>query len=291
METSTLDSGAIMISRPSANLSDGVAAALSVHGLTVHVDDGAADGALLSAVSLRVGASESVGLIGASGSGKTRLLYAALGVKTPGTNILRGTTSLFGRPLVGPEASECVTIAKAPIGYIAQDPFSAFVPDRHLGRQIGGFVAWKTGVTRQAALGELKALLPLLGLADSPRICRSFPGELSGGQLQRLQVAMAILARPRLIVADEPTASLDADSLRLVVRALATYRADTGCALLVASHDLGVIRQLCDVIFVLDRGCILESGNLGTLASRHSHPVTQWLLSAPARLQDQCRQE
>lgn len=290
VSTNTFDTEDITIPKRPDDMPRGTTAALSVCGLTVQVDGAGTEGVLLSEVSLTVGAHESVGLIGASGSGKTRLLYAALGVPTPGTKILRGTTSLFGRPLVGPEMPERMPIGRAPVAFCAQDPFSAFVPDRHLGGQIREFVVWKTGVTHEAALADLMALLLRLGFEDPPRVCSSYPVELSGGQLQRLQVAMAILARPRLIVADEPTASLDAESLRMVVRELTAYRAGTGGALLVASHDLGVIGDLCDTVYVLDQGRILESGTREALAYHPADPITQWLLSAPARLRAQFRQ-
>lgn len=262
---------------------------LFVLNLTVRTTNGGDP--LLSSVSLAVWPNECVGLIGASGAGKTQLLFAALGVLKPGTKLEAGTTALFGRPLVGPTSVQAEPIGRAPLCFIAQDPFSAFVPHVHLGEQIGRFVAFKRGISCSAAVTKLMSLLPRLGFRDPPTICRSYPGELSGGMLQRLQAAMAVLARPRLIVADEPTASLDSGSARTIVRELATLRAETKCALLVASHDLSLIDELCDVVYVLDQGQILESGSPDLLRANPSNKVTELLLSAPARLQAERLQE
>ena len=221
-------------------------------------------------VSLRIGAGESVAVVGESGSGKTTLAMAATGLGTRGD----GAITLLGHPLASISRSQLRRL-RPEVQVVFQDPHGSLDPRQSV----------------HSGLRELRSLQPertswisdtdlLDRVRLAPQILQRYPHQLSGGQAQRVCIARALLMRPRLIVADEPTSGLDVSVQADVLALLTEIRASTGAALLMISHDLAVVRSVCDVVHVMYQGRIVESGPCETVFVTPGNDYTRELLAA-----------
>lgn len=221
-------------------------------------------------VSLRIGAGESVAVVGESGSGKTTLAMAATGLGTRGD----GAITLLGHPLASISRSQLRRL-RPEVQVVFQDPHGSLDPRQSV----------------RSGLRELRSLQPerTSWISDSdlldrvrlaPQILQRYPHQLSGGQAQRVCIARALLMRPRLIVADEPTSGLDVSVQADVLALLTEIRANTGAALLMISHDLAVVRSVCEEVHVMYHGRIVESGPCETVFVTPGHDYTRELLAA-----------
>lgn len=225
----------------------------------------------VNAASVSIHEGEVLGVVGESGSGKSTLGFAALGLLPRSARLTGGSVLIDGAP---PGRS------RARMAYVPQDPLNALNPTLRVGKQLDLILRRKLTGDRGERTKALRAMLERLGIADSERFVRSYPFELSGGQVQRALLAAAFLTRPRLVLADEPTTALDvlvqADVL-VLIQALAR---DQGVAILFISHNLGVVAGLCDRIAVMRGGAILEQGSSNQVIHDARHPYTRALLAA-----------
>jgi ABC-type glutathione transport system ATPase component len=207
-------------------------------------------------VDLTVARGEAVGLVGESGSGKTLTCRAILGVLPGACAVTAGTIAFDGVDLVGLDARGWRGLRSTRIGAVFQDPASYLNPSLPVGRQLGEVLRVKGGLSRRDARARVVSIFDSVGLASGVR--RQIPSQLSGGMQQRVMIAIAIACDPDLLVADEPTSSLDVKTQAEIVALLQSLRERFGLSLLFVSHDLAVVDELCDRVAVFHEGEIVE---------------------------------
>jgi peptide/nickel transport system ATP-binding protein len=252
---------------------------IDIRNLTVDFDTGRRVVRALHGVDLIVQLGEAVGLVGESGSGKSVTWLAALGLL--GNRARLGGQVLFeGRNLIGASAAELEAVRGARIAMIFQDPSSSLDPVYRIGRQLTEALQLHRGMAGATALAEATRLIDRVGIADARRRLGDYPHELSGGMNQRVMIAMALAGQPQMLVADEPTTALDATIQAQILELLQEIRRETGMALVLISHDLGVVAENTDRVCVMYAGRIVEDAPIGTIFAAPAHPYTQGLLSA-----------
>lgn len=227
--------------------------------------------------SLRPG--ESVGMVGESGCGKSVTWLAALGL-LPQRARIAGSVRLAGEELLHAPASRLDKVRGGRIAVIFQDPASALNPVQKVGDQIVEALRLHRGMERHAARAEARRLFDQVGIPDSARRLETYPHEFSGGQNQRTMIAMALAGRPEILIADEPTTALDVTIHAQILDLLQQIQRETGMALVLISHDLGIIGELCERVFVLYAGRVVEEAPIDRLFAQPSHPYTRGLLQA-----------
>jgi peptide/nickel transport system ATP-binding protein len=260
-----------------------VARLLDVENLTVHYGGGAVPAAALRDVSLHVEAGEAAGLLGESGCGKSTLLLAILGLLPPAATIVRGHVRFRGRDLLALTARERRRVRGAEIALVFQDPALALNPVRRVGGQVADVVAAHRPQSARRCREDALAVMEEVGLADAARLFDAYPHELSGGQRQRVVIAQALVCRPALLLADEPTASLDATTAADLLALLQSLQERFGLAVLMASHDLGALSVLARRVMVLYAGAVVEGGTPAEVFGDPLHPYTRALAAAYPR--------
>jgi peptide/nickel transport system ATP-binding protein len=248
---------------------------VSIRGLTVGFDGALA----LRGIDLDIMPGEAVGLVGESGCGKSVTWLAALGL-LPGKARITGSVRLGGEEILGAQPAVLDRLRGGRVAMIFQDPASSLNPVHRIGRQITEALALHQGLRGAAARAEAKRLLDQVGIPDAARRLDAYPHELSGGQNQRVMIAMALAGRPELLVADEPTTALDVTIQAQILDLLQALRRETGMALVLISHDLGVVADTCERVAVMYAGRIVETASTGRLFAAPTHPYTQGLLGA-----------
>ncbi|MFE2105731.1 dipeptide ABC transporter ATP-binding protein [Kitasatospora sp. NPDC059463] len=235
-------------------------------------------------VDLTLRRGETLGIVGESGSGKSVTALAVLGL-LPGTARVRGSVRLDGRELLGLPGRELAAVRGRRIAMVFQDPLSAFTPVYRIGDQlIEALRIHRPGLDRPAARKRAAELLDLVGIPAPGRALDSFPHEFSGGMRQRAMIAMAVANDPDVLLADEPTTALDVTIQAQVLDVLRTARRETGAALVLVSHDLGVIAGMADRVAVMYAGRIVETAGVDELFAAPRHPYTLGLIGAVPRL-------
>ena len=238
---------------------------------------------VLHGVNLTVSKGEALGLVGESGCGKSVTWLAALGL-LPGKASISGSVRMDDRELCNAPRSTLEFVRGSRIAMIFQDPSSSLNPVLRVGRQITEALALHRGLRGAPAKAEALRLLDMVGIPDARRRFDLYPHEFSGGQCQRLMIAMAIAGQPDLLIADEPTTALDATIQAQILDLLIQLRAETGMATVFISHDLGAVSQVCDRVCVMYAGRIVEQGNIEQLFTEPRHPYTRGLFDAIPRI-------
>ena len=238
---------------------------------------------VLHGIDLDVAPGEALGLVGESGCGKSVTWLAALGL-LPGKATVTGSVKVEGREILGNSRSALESVRGGKIAMIFQDPSSSLNPVLRVGRQITEALVLHRGLVGNGAKLEALRLLDLVGIPDARGRFDLFPHEFSGGQCQRVMIAMALAGSPDLLVADEPTTALDATIQAQILDLLVQIRAETGMATVFISHDLGAVSQVCDRVCVMYSGRIVEAGSIAQLFSAPRHPYTRGLFDAIPRL-------
>jgi ABC-type dipeptide/oligopeptide/nickel transport system ATPase component len=252
---------------------------LQVNALTVEFSAGRIHRAV-DAVSLAIGAQEIVGLVGESGSGKTVLSLSLLRL-VPRPGVVRSGQLLWqGRDLLALPADAMRKVRGRDIAMIFQNPQSSLNPVRTIGTQMSAVIRLHQDRDRAAAREEALRWLSAVRIADPDRVYAAYPHQCSGGMCQRILIAMALACRPKLLIADEPTASLDVTIQAQIMDLLLEIRERYGTAILLVSHDLGVIARLCDRIAVMYGGRIVEQADALSLYRSPQHPYTRMLLQS-----------
>jgi peptide/nickel transport system ATP-binding protein len=235
-------------------------------------------------VSFAVRRGRTLGVVGESGSGKSVTLRAILGlVPSPG-RVVAGSVRYAGRDLVGAPRAELEAIRGREIGTIFQDPMASLNPVLSVGDQLVEIIRAKAGLGRAAAVDRAVELLAHVGIRDPRSRLRAYPHQLSGGIAQRVMIAIAIAANPLLLLADEPTTALDVSVQDQVLELLAALRDEREMAMIIVSHDMGVIARTCDDVAVMYSGRILERGPVEDVLRRPRHPYTRMLLATVPEL-------
>ncbi|MCX8998234.1 ABC transporter ATP-binding protein [Rhizobiaceae bacterium BDR2-2] len=234
---------------------------------------------VLHGIDLDVGRGEAIGLVGESGCGKSVTWLAALGL-LPGKASVSGSVRVEGREILGGARSTQEAVRGGKVAMIFQDPSSSLNPVIRIGRQITEALTLHRGLKGAAAKAEALRLMDMVGIPDARRRIDLFPHEFSGGQCQRLMIAMALAGEPDLLIADEPTTALDATIQAQILDLLIQLRAETGMATVFISHDLGAVSQICERVCVMYAGRIVEQGGIDTLFATPRHPYTRGLFDA-----------
>lgn len=248
---------------------------IEIAGLRVAFDNVPA----LHGVDLSLRPGESVGMVGESGCGKSVTWLAALGL-LPQRARISGSVRLAGEELLHAPASRLDNVRGGRIAMIFQDPASALNPVQKVGDQIIEVLRLHRGMERHAARAEARRLFDQVGIPDPARRLEAYPHEFSGGQNQRAMIAMALAGRPEVLIADEPTTALDVTIQAQILDLLQQIQRETGMALVLISHDLGIIGELCERVFVLYAGRVVEEAPVDRLFAQPSHPYTRGLLQA-----------
>ncbi|MFJ9519829.1 ABC transporter ATP-binding protein [Kitasatospora sp. NPDC101801] len=261
--------------------------ALTVEALHLTVGHGRTEA--VRDVSFTVRRGEALGLVGESGSGKTLTCRSVLGLLAPGVEVAEGRIALGDTELTGLTGRQWQQLRGTRLGAVFQDPSSYLNPALTVGRQLAEPLRVRHGLPRAEARARAAGLLDSVGL-DSGRVYDSYPHELSGGMLQRVLIAIAVCGDPELLVADEATTALDTVVQAEILDLLDRLRAERGLALLLVTHDLAVVAEVCDRILVFYAGEIVEQGPTAEVIAAPAHPYTEALLRV-ASIGDRTRRE
>jgi oligopeptide transport system ATP-binding protein len=253
-----------------------------------HTDDGvvrAVDG-----VSFHLDRGEVLGIVGESGSGKsvTSLSIMGLIAKPPGRHPA-GRVVFDGMDLLGLPEAKMREIRGDRIAMIFQDPMTSLNPYLTVERQLTEVLEHHRGLSRRAARAQALAVLERVGIPDAERRLGAYPHEFSGGMRQRVMIAMALLCEPELLIADEPTTALDVTIQAQILELIATLRRSLGMAVLLITHDLGVVAGMADRVLVMYAGRVVETGGIDEIFADPRHPYTRGLLQSVPRLDEDKR--
>jgi peptide/nickel transport system ATP-binding protein len=252
---------------------------LEVDNLTVTLATGGPPAQAVRGLSFALDRGEVLGIVGESGCGKSMTALALMGLLPDGARAT-GRIALDGTDMVGlPEAALC-GLRGHRVAMIFQEPMTALNPLHRIGRQVAEPLRLHLGYDRERAAAEAQRLLERVGLPDAARRMAAYPHQLSGGQRQRAMIAIALACRPALLIADEPTTALDATIQGQILDLIMGLVEETGMALILISHDLGVIAETTDRVMVMYGGAAVETAPVAALLAQPAHPYTQGLFAA-----------
>ena len=234
---------------------------------------------LLDRISLSVGRGQVVGLVGESGSGKSLTAMAAIGLlPLIGGRVTKGTVQFDGQDMAAMTETRRRKLRGARIGFVTQNPMTALDPVQRIGEQVDVVSRLHLGLSRADARARTLDLLTRLRIPEAGAVVDAWPHQLSGGMKQRIVIAMALAGDPDLIIADEPTTALDVTVQAQIIQILGSLVRERGVALLLITHDMGVVAQVCDRVAVLYAGRLAEEGAVGPIFAAPAHPYTAALI-------------
>ena len=263
---------------------------LSVRSLSVDFWSYGRRSQVLRDVSLDVPAHRHVALVGESGCGKSVTMRAIMGIlSTPPARIASGAILFDGRDLLRLRPREREALRGTAMSMVFQDPMTSLNPVFTIGDQMGTILKYADrrlgrARNRRERLARVHEVLGQVRMPDPERIARSYPIQLSGGMRQRVLIAMALLSEPRLLIADEPGTALDVTTQAQILKLLRDLVDDRGLALLMITHNLGVVREAADTVYVMYAGAVVEHGPTTELFARPRHPYTRALIDCVPKL-------
>jgi peptide/nickel transport system ATP-binding protein len=219
-----------------------------------------------------------LGIVGESGCGKSVTLRALCGLVPAPGKIVAGTVEVEGTTYRS--EAELARLRGEKLSMVFQDPASSLNPVHTIGAQVSEVLRVKLGHSRRVARTEAIELLGHVGIPEPARRMTSYPHELSGGMRQRVMIAMAIACRPKVLLADEPTTALDVTTQEQILKLLLRLQDESGMAIVLVTHDLGVIEEVCDQVAVMYAGYVVERGSTEELVGSAKHPYTRGLMAA-----------
>ncbi len=255
-------------------------ALLSVRDLSVGYGAGGSPTVVVRNVNFDVHRGEAVGIVGESGSGKTVTAKALIGLLGDGGRVLGGSISFDGASMGRLSRVELARLRGSGIGFIPQEPMNTLDPVFTIGSQLREVIRRHDRSSRPATTARAIELLELVGLPDPAGVLRKYPHELSGGMAQRVGIALALAGRPKLLIADEPTTALDVTVQQQILDLLVELRARFGMALVLVTHDWGVLADVCDRAVVMYAGEVVEQATVDELYATPLHPYTRALIAA-----------
>ncbi|MCG8595431.1 MAG: dipeptide ABC transporter ATP-binding protein, partial [Kiloniellales bacterium] len=230
-------------------------------------------------VDLQVRAGETIAIVGESGSGKSQLMMATMGLLAQNGRT-EGSVRFRGQELLGLPARALNRYRGEKLSMIFQEPMTSLDPLYTIGRQIAEPLVYHKGISRAQARPRVLELLKLVGIPEPERRLDSYPHELSGGQRQRAMIAMALANGPEILIADEPTTALDVTIQAQILDLLAELQRRLGMAIVFITHDLGIVRDFAERVYVMQEGRVVEAGPTGGILARPEHAYTRMLLAA-----------
>lgn len=258
---------------------------LKVENLQIQFGSGDTTVRAVDGVSFSVGRGETVALVGESGSGKSMSALAVTKITPRAAQYCGGSIWFDGDDVLSMNERTLRSLRGGRISYIFQEPMVSFNPVFTIGRQVRE--ALRLHRPDRATMDEVRVLLDRVQLPE--RLIRSYPHEMSGGQLQRCMIAMAVACAPDLLIADEPTTALDVTIQREVLHLLARLTKEEELAVLLITHNFGIVADLAERVYVMQRGKVVESGQTEQVLHSPEHPYTQSLMAAVPRLRKKGR--
>ena len=255
-----------------------VGATLVVENLQVGIDNGGTT--LVSDVSLTVNTGSVLGIVGESGCGKSVTALSIVGLLPPGLGVRRGSILWKGQNLAAMSERELARIRGHEIGFVGQEPMRALDPMFTIGYQLTGAVRRLQLISKEASRVEALELLQQVGIVDAARVMKLYPHQISGGMAQRVAIALALSGKPSLLMADEPTTALDVTVQAEILSLLRALVRDRGMSMVLVTHDLGVVADICDRVAVMYAGQVVETGSVTEVLDDAQHPYTMALLAA-----------
>jgi oligopeptide transport system ATP-binding protein len=264
---------------------------LSVEGLHVQFSTQRGHVYAVNGVSFEIAPGETLGLVGESGCGKSVTTLAVLGLLARNGRVTAGRAVFEGRDLIGLPDSELRRIRGRDVGMIFQDPMTSLNPVLTIGRQLRETFETHLGLGKAEALARSADLLDQVGIPSPRARLKDYPHQFSGGMRQRAMIAMALACRPKLLIADEPTTALDVTIQAQILDLLRALVAESDTALILITHDLGVVAGMCERVAVMYGGLLVETGEAEQIFERPRHPYALGLLNSIPRLDQQRRRE
>ena len=265
-----------------------MSALLQVENLTVEFTTDNGIVRAVDNVSFSVGEGETLALVGESGCGKTVTGLALLGlIPSPPGRIVSGKVNLLGQDLLTLSEAEMRDVRGSMISMIFQEPMTALNPVFRVGSQMTDVLRRHQGLTRRQARAAAIEMLAKVGIPAPEKRIDEYPHQLSGGMRQRVMIAMALSCGPQLLVADEPTTALDVTTQAQVLEQMVRLQEEFGMAMILVTHDLGVVAETCQKAVVMYAGSIVESAPVAELYARPRHPYTAGLLASVPRIRDE----
>ena len=246
----------------------------------LHVKFHTRDREAVAGVSLSIGAGEIVGLVGESGSGKTVTAMSVAGLLPRKQCDYSGRILLDGAELLHADRRELRNIQGREIGVVFQEPMSALDPLMKIGPQVEEVLRVHTRMKREERRRLALEAMAAAELPEAEAVYEKYPHQLSGGMLQRAMIAAAVVARPKLLLLDEPTTALDVTIQAQILELLKKLNRESGMSMLFISHDLNVVRKLCGRVAVMQRGLLVEEGEAREVFYNPKHPYTRRLIAA-----------
>ena len=257
---------------------------LVIEDLALTVPHGAGERRILDGVSVALYPGEVMGLVGESGSGKSMTALTVMGLLPRAATVRGGRIWFDGRDLLALSGGGMRAVRGRQIAMIFQNPRAALNPLMRAGNQVARVVRLRQNLSTGAAYEKALELLQHVGIPDAATRARAYPHQLSGGMAQRVLIAMMLACQPRLLIADEPTTGLDVTIQAQIFELIKAIQAETGATLLLITHDLGVVSEVCQRVAVMYAGQIMETAPTEELFARPRHPYTQMLMNSIVRV-------
>jgi oligopeptide/dipeptide ABC transporter ATP-binding protein len=255
---------------------------LSIQNLTISLDDRPGTSPVVNGLTFDVHEGECVGIVGESGSGKSLSSLALLNMLPKGVHISEGLILAEGKNLTQANEKDLRALRGALVSMVFQDPGAALNPSRTVGKLLSDVLEAHSDLSREAIRERSIEVLKEVGFPDPESRLKSFPFQLSGGLRQRVAIAMALINRPRILVADEPTTSLDVSVQKGILQLIRQRTVEDGIGCVFVSHDLGVIAEVADRVVIMYSGQVVEEGPVASVLTNPKHPYTKGLIaSAP----------
>ena len=259
-------------------------ALLAVEDLKVRFDTRRGTVTAVDGISFEVAAGRALCIVGESGCGKSVTSLAVMGLLGANGRVDGGSIRFAGRELTRLPESEMCRIRGNEIAMIFQDPMTALNPTQTIGRQLAEPLTLHRGLGRDAAWRAAAEMLARVGISAPEKRMREYPHQMSGGMRQRVMIAMALCCDPRLLIADEPTTALDVTRQAQILRLMRRLQKESGAAVLLITHDMGVVAETADDVLVLYAGHAMESGPVERIFDHPLHPYTRGLLASIPQL-------